>query len=281
MHEIPNSVLQRNLQRKNKAQMFGVRGEGICQICNTSCELTKSHVPAKSLYLENSIKRSAQDFFWGGVTGDVKKNLQSGIYFYTLCKNCNSMVGSRYEEELKRFSGEVANRWRLFRNANSFTLRYQPNKVARAVIAGMLTLKPRESHVHYSTTREYVLDTSKLLPKPFKIGFWLHNYKSVTLLPQIAYGRAGGDLYTVELIVKCYPFAWVVINSELSNADFFANYNIHDITPQLSSDIDAKHDITINTHNQKDEFWPWWNHGFFPIIGGEAEERAILSDPYG
>ncbi len=80
---------------------------GRCRLCGQETELTKEHIPPKSsgnkerhttLTFEDWLRDRLED------NPEAKHTVeQGGIFGYTLCKNCNSMTGTLYGNEYKRW----------------------------------------------------------------------------------------------------------------------------------------------------------------------------------
>lgn len=262
--------------RRDKADFFGKKEEANCQLCNNPSMMTKSHVPTDALIEEQYRKRTAWHYF------DYKKqqqyrNLQAGIIFYTLCKKCNEVIGAHYEDNLIQFSKTVRERWRLFPRFE-WSIECKPNRIARSIIAGMLTPKCSGIDSSWKSLQDYVKNTNNTLPEGLKIGFWLHNYHSVTVIPQQLIITPSKPAARIEFVMKCFPLAWIVYYQDDGAPNFSELHGFHDFTQYLTDDIDAVTEIVISPAKQKHESWPSQDDGFGIIIGQNALESAVFAD---
>lgn len=86
-----------------------------CRICCQYKEMTKTHLPTQKPYNINTVICATKDqifnsTLWDG-TAINKKPIsqggqisQGGLYLYTLCSNCNSMLGNYYDSEFSMWA---------------------------------------------------------------------------------------------------------------------------------------------------------------------------------
>jgi hypothetical protein len=268
------------IKRRDKADFFGTNKENAkCQLCCKTLTMSKSHVPPDGLIEQKHRKRTAQHYFFGFATNYQYTNLQSGVYFYTLCKQCNEMIGSQYDSELIKFSNTVKRYWNLFPHSYSWSITCKPNRIARAIIAGMLTPKCNGIDDLWQPIQNYVENQNYVLPDMLKIGFWLHNHHSVSVIPQMIIIDPSKPPTRIEFIMKYFPIAWIVYIQDPNDPEFCQRYGVHNFSDYLSYDIDEEVKITINPQMTKHEFWPWICDNLYPVIGPNAWESAVVAIP--
>jgi hypothetical protein len=116
------------------------------------------------------------------------------------------------------------------------------------------------------------------MPEGIKIGFWLHLYESVTVIPDIFIVDPAKEPTRILFLIKHSPIAWVVYLHNEPLTDFGKRHQINDFSSYLSNDIHATAKVTVNPSHKKHEFWPWLSDNLYPVIGRNAYDNAILAD---
>ena len=77
-----------------------------CNICGKYENLTWDHVPPKCCNNMYPIKVNS---WWEGIPEDTnyEKNYQNGIRYRSLCSECNSKLGAKYDIVLDKFTKDL------------------------------------------------------------------------------------------------------------------------------------------------------------------------------
>jgi hypothetical protein len=194
------------------------------------------------------------------------KFYQNGVYFPTLCEQCNTeRLGADYDPALIEISNTVR---RIVRVDQSGLLRLPPKirfpvkvqRVARAVVGHLLAVLPyqRAGHslVHApfpDAMRAYFLDPSQPLPKEMNIYYWIYPSN----LHVVARGFGVTDVRSLRWVIlgdvlKFFPLGYWVTWSEPPG--------IHITRPKLianrSSGIDDEEMLTIPLRHIPSLGWP-------------------------
>jgi hypothetical protein len=261
-------------QIKNKAQVFGTPGEyARCNLCNNMRHMSQAHVPPKTCIEKDRRGREAQHYFFGL----QKYNMQNGVHFYTICKKCNEDLGTPHDKELGKFSASVRSKIDSFRHIPFFPWRFEcnPHQIARSLIGSYLTASKDCVDDSYARLQEYILKVDGGLPERLRVGFWLHCYDSITVIPDFFVQELNRAPQRILLMVKYYPLAWILYIESDGYEDFCQRHDLHDFTQYIRKAA-SRVNIEIYPTKEKHEFWPWCGDGMSIVIGKNASDNAIL-----
>jgi len=262
------------MQRKSKAQVFGTKGEyAICNLCNKSLKMSQAHVPPQSCIEQDRRNRVVRQYYFG----QNKYQLQNGIHFYTLCRDCNGKLGDPYDKELASFSKLVGSRI-YYIPSYPWGFECKPNIMARSLVGSFLTASRGCVDGSHSDLQNFINDANSMLPDQLRIGFWLHCYDSVTVQPDFIMVEPGKSPRRVLFMVKYFPLAWILFDQEESAPDFCQQYNIHDFTQYLDGETNKLASISIYPTKEKNESWPWVSDKIAIIIGQNASDNAVIGN---
>lgn len=115
-----------------------------CGLCGKSGRLSQTHVPPKSAGNQGSVTR-ARVHVADQVMGLGRQEI-GGVWVAGLCKRCNALAGSRWDESYGRFASALAGWHRAQRNlhlpAGVPAVNFEPGRVTRSVLHGMHALNP-------------------------------------------------------------------------------------------------------------------------------------------
>ena len=193
-----------------------------CRICGKITELTKDHVPPKSLGNYKNLKYNKAFSLFDDYIGPeyFSRNARGGLYFQTICKECNSHVlGDRKDRALKEFYDSVANSLsEIILVPRFINCSIEVNNVARSVIGHLLAAKEDyDSSKKENVLREYVLNEDSMPPAGMKLYYFLYPYKSIFINRDSAYAERINYKNKV-MIFSCFyvfPIAFLLTSGEL------------------------------------------------------------------
>ncbi|MGA5473830.1 hypothetical protein ACPCUK_34300 [Streptomyces arboris] len=102
--------------------------------------MTKAHVPPQAAGNKDRVV-SANVRLADRVLGHGR-SAQGGMWFYSLCADCNSMAGAHYDAAYADFSNAVLTRVNLQQRLHLPPVRLAPARVARSILIGMFATSP-------------------------------------------------------------------------------------------------------------------------------------------
>lgn len=242
---------------------FSNRGQniGLCAICRAHGKLSRDHVPPQAC--GNMSDVVIRDVYGSSLNQQRSPIVsQGGLHFKTICENCNNkLLGTEYDPALIRVVQEIQT---YFTNASGSRLMlpqthlfdYQPNRFLRSVLGHLLAanavgdiatntpVTPLDTSL-----REYVLDSSQMLPENIHVYYWLYPHRRQVIMKHCGMGFQGsaGDLIYGH-VFKFFPFGfWVVWNEQTNSKVKRINLPRLDIDTSLIVSATAR--LAIN-------FWP-------------------------
>ncbi len=226
-----------------------------CNICEHSEPLSWDHVPPKgSLDLSPVDQRNILQHMTatGGALQKVAIS-QNGVKYRTICRDCNSSLGSEYDPTLIEFATGVG----LYLKT-SLALppivhhRIKPNRLARAILGHLLAAKGEpESTTADVSMRRYVRNPAESLPPELRILYWLYPHPNIIVVRDVVMPSHRGNFNSWGFfsILKYFPVAYLVTN--------LTSYEgLSDLSPFTSTDIDHETEIPIDLRSAKHPEWP-------------------------
>lgn len=125
-----------------------------CKICREHKVMTKEHIPPRSTFNKSTILQFPNEQITDSMVGnrlpwDFKgfryKEKQGGNTFLTLCKECNSFMGTHYIPEYNRITNEIVSSLKqeniIINGSREFTiLNFKPLNFIKEVVAMFCSL---------------------------------------------------------------------------------------------------------------------------------------------
>jgi hypothetical protein len=234
----------------------GPASQGYCNICLSYGKLTWDHVPPRGtvglgpVEIRNFARwlNDAAPDLGGRVRNAgpapidkgkfaVRKSA-NGLKFRSICANCNnSLLGGRFDPELKRVSQAMSNLARAhFRIGLTLPSRMEvtvrTHRLMRAIIGHLLAADaPRRTKEnddangvgHYDQLRRYFLDEGSTLPGNFRIYYWLYPADAQVVIPTLALWKGKGESWSFGGLLKFFPMAYYLTNSDFGSMSFPTN----------------------------------------------------------
>lgn len=191
-----------------------------CGLCGSGGPLTRAHVPPQSAGNDDAIRRTHLRMQDGRVFRSSPG--EGGMWTRSLCGNCNSMAGGRYDAAYASFHSSVATRVRAVVAGFAARLNFDgitatPSLVARSVLCGMFAL---------STQLRVVLpDAAHDLSHGERRIRWSEGHRLILALNLSNEARAQGGMTEMRIVppritrspfaeIWFHPLAWALVSAE-------------------------------------------------------------------
>ncbi|MCY4393944.1 MAG: hypothetical protein OXC10_02280 [Rhodospirillaceae bacterium] len=141
---------------------------------------------------------------------------QNGMKYKTICRSCNSLLGSEYDPSIISFTSTVTsyiNTPLALPPDPQCSVRVQ--RLMKGVLGHLLAAEvgcPSYA-IASSDVRKYVLDPSEPLPETVNLFFWLHDYRgSAVILDLTKYSLRDRSLHRLD-VLKYFPIGFLATAS--------------------------------------------------------------------
>lgn len=201
---------------------------GVCQICEELCVLSKDHVPPSG-GVELTDVEIERVFF--NLTGDNSRKVlsQKGLSYTTICGQCNSLLGEKYDRALNEFALSVGRYLKTdLKLPETIHHRVKPQRVMKSVIGHLLASKETHENSQFDVLmRAYVLEPDMPLPEEINVFYWVYPYRNQRVLREFAKCTIFGDSHSLEVmqLLKYFPIAYLCSYSgEYKNLPTLSQY---------------------------------------------------------
>jgi hypothetical protein len=237
----------------------GKRGKkGLCNICKQSASLSWDHVPPKRGF---DLKPVEQITIVQRLTGHPEEQKprisQNGVKYRTLCEQCNTRLGRRYDPVLNSFALGVG---RILKSIVEVPpmihYKTQPAKLIRAILGHLVAAKGVIDHnVVDQKIREFLFDDQAQIPEEIKIFYWIYPYEEIVVVRDVIMPAVRGNLSefselgTFSGILKYFPVAYVVCNLEQYEG-------LDELTTYRDLKLEETAEIPLRLTDIKHSEWP-------------------------
>lgn len=159
---------------------------------------------------------------------------QNGIKFQTVCSHCNNtLLGGRYDPEIKRISSEVGKLVRAsFKTGltlpSTITVPVKTHSLMRGIIGHLLAATkshdqnkplPGFDKGFYKDLRDYFLNEDLPLPPNVEIYYWTYPFHEQVIVKGLGIGLPKGGAFVFGDLIKFFPLAYFVAEKEKSNLE--------------------------------------------------------------
>lgn len=250
---------------------------GPCNICRRDQPLTWDHVPPQGgVELTPMEQQTILDRLAGDQSNRSYSISQNGVKFRTICKDCNSRLGSRYDPILNQFALEIG---RILKSTLYFpsviNIPTKPNALIRAILGHLLAAKADiDDTLIDQKIRPFIFDETASLPDNIKIFYWIYPYESVVILRDVIMPAVRGQFNKLGSfsIFKYFPIAYLV-----ADLDQYEGLNELTVFQNLKANDLAKVPINLQVvHNPQ---WPEIvDNGNF-LAGGQSINSSLHAIP--
>lgn len=208
------------------------RKDTICNICQNNNTLSWDHVPPQggidlsSLEVRNY---NNTNFHPNSPNRDI---LQNGLKYRTLCKKCNSLLGSSYDTTFNQLMRDAF----IFAQSELYLpqtilIKTFPTKVIKSLLGHLLASKTDYCKTKIDViTRNYLSDKNTILPTKIHIYCWFYPYNcTIVCSDKYQLNSFTGQSYYYS-IIKTFPLAFAIsldnqLNELLINSTEITKYN--------------------------------------------------------
>jgi hypothetical protein len=249
-----------------------------CNICKKIKSLSWDHVPPKGGIHLSSIEQETV-FQHMTMSKDNRKYSisQNGVKYRTICKECNEIIGRKYDPVLNDFAYNVGKFLKTKLTLPSIIYyKTKPNLLIRAILGHLLATKADIDEVTIDEqVRNFIFDEDASIPEEIKIFYWVHPYINTVIIRDIAMlavrGKFGGKVGFFS-ILKYFPIAYLISNLKeyegLSELTFYRNSKPRDMI-----------DIPLDLKNIRGPEWPEIVDDGNMIMGGLSIQSSVFAIP--
>lgn len=206
---------QRRLQDPQLAPTTGNRGE--CALCGQYGQLSEAHILPQSI--GNSGRFSASGFLDTLAVDpqySAARRFPHGISFKTICVSCNSALGAKEDEELKRLYIAVRRSLSLsavmLPHPHQYTVR--PNILFRAVLAHLASSNNRGPPTRFDNlVKNIFLNKTSLQDSGLNLFYWRFDGGSLTVARDVSVKLFREPRPHIFQLIKFRPLAFLITDS--------------------------------------------------------------------
>lgn len=210
--------------------------DSICNICQKTKPLSKDHVPPKSCQL--TLTRETSTLF-DQLTGN---NLfrprfeQNGVWYKTICSDCNNFLGSEYDPALATISKRVKTflNTKYIRLPPFFDLDCEANAVMRSVLGHLLAANTNTDPSTFNQlVRPCVINPSIPIPNDIHVFYWVYPYDRIVVERDFFKSAVRGKFEPPACfnLIKFYPLAFLVTHKLSSYDDLLSLHQFNHLLP--------------------------------------------------
>lgn len=230
-----------------------------CNICLQTKQLTWDHVPPQGCLNSHNIEIFS---FFEKLAGRGEERKisfsQNGLKYRTICGECNSFLGSKYDDELNKLVKTLLQ----FVNSKliippTIRLRVKPLPIIKSVVGHILAAKKQLDDVKYDNVfRQFVLDENVKVPDKLHLFYWIYPYENTIVMRDfIMPAERQGDFNKIAFsqLLKFFPLAFL-----LTEVDTYQGLPSLTTLTTLSKALtmETEVDIPIYFNRTHPPFWP-------------------------
>lgn len=250
---------------------------GLCNICRKEKALSWDHVPPKGGVELTPVE---METILQVLTGDKEKRKlkesQNGVKFRTICQDCNSILGKRYDPIINDFAISVG---RYLKSTLTFPPvvhhRTKPARLIRGILGHLLAAKIDVDDVVFDReVREFLFNEDMPIPENIHIFYWLYPYDHTVITRDFVMPSVRGNYNNIAFFhtLKSFPIAYLI-------SDVSGYSDLFELTIYRNVGIDEEVEIPIDLRRIEHPCWPdMADKGNF-IIGGQSFVSSISALP--
>lgn len=178
---------------------------------------------------------------------------QNGVKYRTICRECNELLGVKYDPVINSFALEVG---QYLKSSLSLPkhIRHpvKPQRLLKSLFGHLLAAKVDcENTIFDQLARRYVLDENATLPNEIHVFYWPYPYQCSVAIREFGLFAPRGtfDEPAIFQTLKYFPVAYLCTEkSEYAGLDSFTHYR--------RCKIDDVVDLPINLSRIEHAYWP-------------------------
>lgn len=250
---------------------------GVCNICGCERPLSWDHVPPKGgidlqpVEMETVFQRLT---YREGKRAVMQS--QNGVKFRTICAECNSLLGRRYDPILNEFAKGIGKYLNTTLTLPPILHHLtQPGSLIRAILGHLLAAKGEPDEVVFDQhIRPCVLDEQVPIPEDVFVFYWLYPYSETVVIRDILMPAVRGQLTPTGFfhILKYFPVAYLVTNLHQYES-------LLELTRFRTLDPTTESEIPIDLSRVEHQQWPELVDDKNFLFGGRALQSSISAVP--
>ena len=249
---------------------------GQCNICLEEKSLSWDHVPPKGgVTLTTMEMKSLFGIFTDKEEPKIRES-QNGLKFRTICKECNELLGQKYDHAVNEFASSVG---RYLKSELKYPKiihhKTKPKRLIKGILGHIIAGKIEiDDSVFDEKAREAILDEHADIPEQLNIFYWIYPYNHTVLMRDFAMPSVRGNFkdFGYFQVLKYFPIAYLVVNKTKYEG-------LYELTKYRHCDLDDEIDIPIQLEAVKHTYWPEMVDDGNIIAGGEAASNSVSATP--
>ncbi|WKZ34028.1 MAG: hypothetical protein QY316_06420 [Thermodesulfobacteriota bacterium] len=230
-------------------QKFKRNIQDICNICKKKSQLSWDHIPPKGgvellpMEIEGIYKILMNKQNEGERQFVITQN---GVKYRTICKECNSLLGTRYDPVLNEFSISLSKllKSNLYLPCPIIKIKTRPNAIIRGILGHLLAAKIEFFESPFDEKiRLFLADEKSLLPDDISIFYWLYPYNQTVIFRDFSMPAIRGiyNEWGFFNVIKYFPLAYIITNlKSYDSLPELSYYREFDLTMEIEMKIDLR-----------------------------------------
>lgn len=251
----------------------------VCNICRTIKPLSWDHVPPKGASSISEIEqRGILTKLADSAAQEQYDISQNGVKYRSVCKQCNEMLGSRYDPALIELTETVGAFLKTELTLPRFlTVKAQPVAVVKSIFGHVLAAKGHvDDYVMDQQMRPCVVGEDTPIPDNLYVYYWLYPYNYIVVLRDIMMPAIRGRFKTFGSfnVLKYFPLGYLI-------CDLSKYENLPELTIFRKLATHATATIELDLGSSKHPKWPESTEGNNILVGGLSLESAVFANKRG
>jgi hypothetical protein len=178
---------------------------------------------------------------------------QNGVKFRTICKECNDLLGVKYDPVLNNFALTCTRYLKTkLKLPEIIHHKTKPQRLLKSIVGHLLAAKvDKENTLFDVAAREYVLDENAILTDDINIFYWVYPYNFTTVLRDFVMFTPRGTFNKPATFqtLKYFPIAYLCCTE--------ARYaNLNSLTAFRRCSINEEVEIPLDLKRIEQPLWP-------------------------
>lgn len=252
---------------------------GKCNICMEDKPLSWDHVPPKGgINLTAVEMETVTQVFAGDPDKRQLRESQNGVKYRTICKECNSLLGLKYDPIINDFSVSVG---RYIKSNLKFPQvvnhRTRPSALMRGILGHLVAAKAEYDQASFDVqVREYFFDESKSVPSGIHIYYWIYPYTHIVIMRDFCMPAVRGNFgdFGIFHTLKYFPIAYLVTDKPKYEG-------LLELTQYRNLAMEEEVEIPIQLYRVEHFFWPEMVDKGNLLLTGQSMESSVSARPRG
>lgn len=245
-----------------------------CNICLEEKALSWDHIPPKGSIETTPVEMDSLFQALIKDTGRKLKESQNGMKLRTICRECNSKLGTKYDTIIKEFSLSVGRYLTSnFQFPDTIHHSTKPIPLMKGILGHLVASKMTLDDAYFDDhVREILFDDTKTIPETIKIFYWLYPYEQIVIMRDFAIPSVRGNFknFGVFQMLKFFPIAYLV-------SDVTEYEGLHELSRYRELRMDEVVEIPIQLNRVEHPLWPEMVDDRNILLGGQGSMDSILA----